>query len=120
MSTHLFFENYSSLNIFDASIKHKTITSYSDGSFGFDDLNVVSLFPGKVQDDNHLGSIFIFANYSKIVTAIGNLGGNNTNITSKIIYTYDGMVMQAVYNNSNKSYTIKPVTIAYPIEILYI
>lgn len=99
----------------DASIKHTTITSYSDGSFGFKDLYVVSVFPGKIQnqDANHTGHIIIFVNYYYIDSIIGT--------TNDRLFAYDGRVMNAIYNSSTKSYTsIKPVTVAYPVEILYI
>ena len=83
--------------------------SYSDGSFGFDNLNVVSVFPGKIEDDDHIGAILIFITYSRIISTLGS------------IYTYSGHVMEAIYNNNSKNYTsIKSVNAAYPIEILYI
>lgn len=76
--------------------------SYDDGSFGFDNLNVVSVFPGKVNDNNHIGSILIFVNYSLVVSSI----------TGSKFY---------IYNSNNKNYTsIKSVNVAYPVEILYI
>lgn len=40
--------------------------SYEDGSFGFDNLYVVSVFPGKVEDDYHDGYILIFIQYGRI------------------------------------------------------
>lgn len=40
--------------------------SYDDGSFGFNNLHVVSVFPGKVEDDDHDGYILIFIQYGHI------------------------------------------------------
>lgn len=83
--------------------------SYDDGSFGFNNLNVVSVFPGKVEDDNHIGSILIFIDYSCIYSSLGK------------IYNYSGHIVKAIYDNNNKNYTsIKSVNAAYPVEILYI
>ena len=84
--------------------------SYDDGSFGFDDLNVVSVFPGKVVDDDHTGSILIFIDYGWVLSSIG-----------PKLYTYSGHVVKAIYDSNNNNYTsIKSVNAAYPIEILYI
>lgn len=85
--------------------------SYDDGSFGFNNLYVVSVFPGKVEDDDHDGYILIFINYSWAASSI---------VGSKF-YIYNGQVVEAIYNSNNKNYTsIKSVNVAYPVEILYI
>lgn len=85
--------------------------SYEDGSFGFDNLNVVSVFPGKVKDDNHIGSILIFIDYGWVASSIAG---------SKF-YIYNGHVVKAIYDSNNKNYTsIESVNVAYPVEILYI
>lgn len=82
--------------------------SYEDGSFGFDNLYVVSVFPGKVEDDDHDGYILIFIQYGRIYSL------------SKL-YIYSGQVVKAIYDSNNKNYTsIKSVNVAYPVEILYI
>ena len=84
--------------------------SYEDGSFGFDNLYVVSVFPGKVEDDYHDGYILIFIQYGRIYSSI--LGKS---------YIYSGQVVKAIYNSNNKNYTsIESVKVAYPVEILYI
>ena len=67
--------------------------SYNDGSFGIDDLYVVSVFPGKVKDDDHIGNIFIFIQYGYAY------------INTRKIYLYSGCVMNAIYNSINKNYT---------------
>ena len=83
--------------------------SYEDGSFGFDNLHVVSVFPGKVEDDDHDGYILILIQYGCIYSGFGKL------------YTYSGQVVNAIYNSNNKNYIgIELVKIAYPVEILYI
>lgn len=83
--------------------------SYDDGSFGFDNLNVVSVFPEKVEDDYHDGHILIFIKYGRIYSGFGKL------------YTYSGQVVNAIYNSNNKNYIgIELVKIAYHVEILYI
>ena len=83
--------------------------SYNDGSFGIDDLYVVSVFPGKVKDDDHIGNILIFIQYGYVY------------INTSKIYLYSGLVMNAIYNSINKNYTsIESVKVAYPVEILYI
>lgn len=83
--------------------------SYDDGSFGFDNLNVVSVFPGKVEDDDHDGCILIFIQYGRIYVSLSKL------------YIYSGQVVKAIYNSNNKNYTsIESVKVAYPVEILYI
>lgn len=83
--------------------------SYEDGSFGFDNLYVVSVFPGKVEDDDHDGCILIFIEYGRIYVSLSKL------------YIYSGQVVKAIYNSNNKNYTsIESVKVAYPVEILYI
>ena len=83
--------------------------SYEDGSFGFDNLHVVSVFPGKVEDDYHDGYILIFIQYGSIY------------IHFDKSYIYSGQVVKAIYNSNNKNYTsIESVKVAYPVEILYI
>lgn len=83
--------------------------SYEDGSFGFDNLYVVSVFPGKVEDDDHDGYILIFIQYGRIYVSLSKL------------YIYSGQVVKAIYDSNNKNYTsIKSVNVAYPVEILYI
>lgn len=83
--------------------------SYEDGSFGFDNLYVVSVFPGKVEDDDHDGCILIFIEYCSIYVSLSKL------------YIYSGQVVKAIYNSNNKNYTsIESVKVAYPVEILYI
>lgn len=83
--------------------------SYNDGSFGFDNLYVVSVFPGKVEDDDHDGYILIFIQYGRIY------------IHFDKSYIYSGQVVKAIYNSNNKNYTsIESVKVAYPVEILYI
>lgn len=83
--------------------------SYEDGSFGFDNLYVVSVFPGKVEDDDHDGCILIFIEYGRMYVNLSKL------------YIYSGQVVKAIYNSNNKNYTsIESVKVAYPVEILYI
>lgn len=47
--------------------------SYDDESFNINKLNVVSVFPGKVKDDNHDGCILIFIEYGRIYSTLGKL-----------------------------------------------
>lgn len=83
--------------------------SYEDGSFGFRNLHVVSIFPGKVEDDDHDGYILIFIQYGRIYSSFGKS------------YIYSGQVVKAIYNSNNKNYiSIESVKVAYPVEILYI
>lgn len=105
-------QTLTSLN--DASIKHKSIMSYDDGSFNFDNLHVVSVFPGKIKDNPIIDLISIFIGYSYYV-----IGGISGTITTNLYYY--GKVVKSIYDDTSKTYTgFKPVTAAYPIEILYI
>lgn len=88
--------------------------SYDDGSFNFDNLHVVSVFPGKIKDNPIIDLISIFIGYSYYV-----IGGISGTITTNLYYY--GKVVKSIYDDTSKTYTgFKPVTAAYPIEILYI
>ena len=85
------------------------------GYFTFDDLHIVSIFPGEIKDGPIIDLISIFVGYS--FYAIGSSNSNNTIINQY----YYGKVVKPVYDDTSKIYTgFKPVTVAYPIEILYI
>lgn len=88
--------------------------SCDDGSFSFDNLYVVSVFLGKIKDTPIIDLISIFICYSYYV--IGGISGSTT-----INLYYYGKVVKSIYDDTSKIYTcFKPVTAAYPIEILYI
>ncbi len=85
----------------------------NDGYFIFDDLDIVSIFPGKIKDNYITDLISIFIGYSYY--SIGSIDGITTTY-----YNY-GNVVKSIYDDTSKTYTgFKPVTTAYPIEILYI
>lgn len=83
------------------------------GYFTFDDLHIVSIFPGRNIDDRIIDLISIFIGYS--VYMIGS--GDNIIINQ---YCY-GKVVKSIYDDTSKTYIgFESVTVAYPIEILYI
>lgn len=83
------------------------------GYFRFDDLHIVSIFPGEIKDGPIIDLISIFVGYSFYV-----IGSSNNTIINKHYYC---KVVKPVYDDTSKTYTgFESVTVAYPIEILYI
>lgn len=85
------------------------------GYFAFDDdLHIVSIFLGKNKDIYITDLISIFVGYSTYM--IGNTSGNA--IINQYCYC---KVVKSVYDDTSKTYTgFESVTVAYPVEILYI
>ena len=68
----------------------------------------------EIKDTPIIDLISIFIGYSYYV--IGGISGSTT-----INLYYYGKVVKSIYDDTSKTYTgFKPVTAAYPIEILYI
>ena len=83
------------------------------GYFRFDDLHIVSIFPGINIDDRIIDLISIFIGYSIYMIDIG----DNAIINQ---YCY-GKVVKSIYDDTSKTYTgFESVIVAYPVEILYI
>lgn len=83
------------------------------GYFRFDDLHIVSIFPGEIKDGPIIDLISIFVSYSFYA-----IGSSNNTIINQYYYC---KVVKPVYDNTSKTYTgFESVTVAYPIEILYI
>lgn len=87
--------------------------SYDDGSFTIDDVHVVSVFPGKIENIRNIDLISIFIWYT--------LWWDDINGIATRQYLYSGQVMRAIYDTTSKTYTcFESVSVAYPVEILYI
>ena len=85
------------------------------GYFILDDLHIVSIFPGKIKDGHIIDLISIFVGYSFYMIS-DNINGNT--IINQYCY---GKVVKSIYDDTSKTYTgFESVTVAYPIEILYI